>query len=106
MRSIADEADRCLKARALAQASSHSGQLYDHYSYASNQTQREMFPPTLLLLSKTYYSSDSRRHEQKRAVLKEQSTHKWKYDPQAIQDGDEFVSSSDLEKCSIASLAH
>ncbi len=26
--------------------------------------------------------------------------------PQAIQDVDEFVSSSDLEKCSIASLAH
>ncbi len=26
--------------------------------------------------------------------------------PQAIQDVDEFVSSSDLEKCSIPSLAH
>ncbi len=31
----------------------------------------------------------------------------WKYTPlQVIQDVDEFVSSSDLEKCSITSLAH
>ncbi len=44
------------------------------------------------------------------AALKQKFTRKWTFcwkcaHPQAVQDEDEFDSSSDLEKCSIASLA-
>uniref|UniRef100_A0A8C2PXS6 Uncharacterized protein n=1 Tax=Cyprinus carpio TaxID=7962 RepID=A0A8C2PXS6_CYPCA len=70
----------------------HSPDLGDHM-----HTMREESYPSYSAPSHTSASSES--HENVRGP--QQYSH-----PQAIRDVDEFVSSSDLEKCSIASLAY